>query len=213
MPQYPRGMRFEKRLRDGIEDGSITVAFRRWNRRQVVAGNRYRTGTGMVQMDAVDLVDPAAVTMADAGRAGYGSVDALFADLPGATGVPLYRLRFHKLAGPDPRDLLAADSGLSDQDVAHLRHRLERIDRLSSQGPWTAAVLETIAAHPGVRAADLAESLGWEVLPFKVNVRKLKSLGLTISLEVGYRLSPRGRAYLAATSANPRARGTGSRRR
>jgi hypothetical protein len=31
-----------------------------------------------------------------------------------------------------------------------------------------------------------------------VNVRKLKALGLTISLEVGYRLSPRGQAYLRA---------------
>jgi hypothetical protein len=33
-------------------------------------------------------------------------------------------------------------------------------------------------------------------LTFKANVRKLKSLGLTVSLEVGYRLSPRGRALL-----------------
>ena len=33
---------------------------------------------------------------------------------------------------------------------------------------------------------------------FKLNVRKLKALGLTESLEVGYRLSPRGAAFLAA---------------
>ena len=33
------------------------------------------------------------------------------------------------------------------------------------------------------------------MLPFKRNVRKLKELGLTESLEVGYRLSPRGEAY------------------
>ena len=32
---------------------------------------------------------------------------------------------------------------------------------------------------------------------FKLDVRKLKRLGLTVSLEVGYELSPRGRAYLA----------------
>jgi predicted transcriptional regulator len=31
---------------------------------------------------------------------------------------------------------------------------------------------------------------------FKANVRKLKALGLTESLEVGYRLSPRGEAVL-----------------
>jgi hypothetical protein len=42
----------------------------------------------------------------------------------------------------------------------------------------------------------LAERFGRERLPFKADVRKLKALGLTESLEVGYRLSPRGRAYL-----------------
>ena len=35
-----------------------------------------------------------------------------------------------------------------------------------------------------------------ERLPFKADVRKLKNLGLTISLGVGYELSPRGQAYL-----------------
>jgi hypothetical protein len=47
-----------------------------------------------------------------------------------------------------------------------------------------------------VRAPDLAASLGRETLPFERDVRKLKELGLTESLEVRYRLSPRGRAYL-----------------
>lgn len=37
-----------------------------------------------------------------------------------------------------------------------------------------------------------------EQRPFKANVRKLKELGLTESLEVGYRLSARGRALLDA---------------
>jgi hypothetical protein len=37
-----------------------------------------------------------------------------------------------------------------------------------------------------------------ETQAFKTDVRKLKGLGLTESLEVGYRLSPRGVALLAA---------------
>jgi hypothetical protein len=45
-------------------------------------------------------------------------------------------------------------------------------------------------------AATLAEELGQEKLVFKRNVRKLKELGLTESLEIGYRLSARGRALL-----------------
>jgi hypothetical protein len=52
-----------------------------------------------------------------------------------------------------------------------------------------------------VRAADLAASVGRETQPFKRDVRKLKELGLTESLERGYRLSPRGRAVLDALGA------------
>ncbi|MEJ7721115.1 MAG: hypothetical protein WKF58_12005 [Ilumatobacteraceae bacterium] len=39
-------------------------------------------------------------------------------------------------------------------------------------------------------------SPAFETAPFKLDVRKLKNLGLTHSLAVGYELSPRGRAYL-----------------
>jgi Mn-dependent DtxR family transcriptional regulator len=59
-------------------------------------------------------------------------------------------------------------------------------------------VLRLIAERPGVRAGDLAASLGRDQPSFKLDVRKLKKLGLTISLEVGYALSPRGQAYLDA---------------
>ena len=108
---------------------------------------------------------------------------------------------------PDPRAVLAADDDLGPDEVAALAARLDRLDRASSHGPWT-------ARHPGpdrqsgpaVRAGDLAASVGREMLPFKVDVRKLKNLGLTVSLDVGYRLSPRGAAYLAATAAADGAR-------
>jgi hypothetical protein len=42
--------------------------------------------------------------------------------------------------------------------------------------------------------------MGYDRPAFKLDVRKLKRLGLTESLEVGYRLSPRGRAYLTSGS-------------
>ena len=63
-------------------------------------------------------------------------------------------------------------------------------------------MLELISERPEVRAADLAEALGRERIPFKRDVRKLKELGLTESLERGYRLSPRGRALLGRLSGN-----------
>ncbi|MGH9117206.1 MAG: hypothetical protein ACRD0A_04825 [Acidimicrobiales bacterium] len=192
-------MLFEARTWPGIADGSITLTFRRWERRQAIAGHRYRTGGGIIEVDAVDVVDPSSVTDDQARRAGYGSGDALVADLRGTDELPLYRVAFHVVDEPDPRAVLAETDQLTDADVRGIDRRLDRLDRASPRGPWTAATLAIIAERPEVRAGDLAELLGRDRPAFKLDVRKLKNLGLTISLATGYRLSPRGQAYLRAT--------------
>jgi hypothetical protein len=193
-------MLFPKRLWPGIQDGSITVTVRRWRRLQAIAGRRYRTAAGMIEVEAVDEIQPADLTEADARAAGSPTVTALLGDLPQREDASLYRLRFHAVTEPDPRDELAADARLSADDVAALDRRLARLDGASATGPWTAATLALIKRRPAVRAAELAAELGRERAPFKLDVRKLKALGLTISLERGYRLSPRGRAYLRRTA-------------
>jgi biotin operon repressor len=190
---------FEQRLRDGLHDGSITVAFRRWRRVQVVAGHHYRTGRDMVAVDAIDVLQPADISTQDARAAGYSDIADLIADLRGDPALPLYRIRFKLLAGPDPRDALAADADLTDADIAAMGKRLARMDAASKHGPWTGPFLALIGERPAVSSALLAESLGWDRPEFKLHVRRLKAAGLTISLDVGYRLSARGRAYLAAS--------------
>jgi hypothetical protein len=186
-----------------IADGRVTLTFRRWKRRQVVAGHRYRTGHRIVgrviiEVDQVDEVDPAAISDAEAVRAGFPDAATLVAQLRGDADLPVYRIAFHAVDEPDPRAVLAATDDLSADDRAEIDRRLDRLDRASTHGPWTRAVLACIAERPATRAADLAESFARETQPFKTDVRKLKNLGLTESLEVGYRLSPRGSAFLAA---------------
>ena len=168
----------------GIADGSITVTYRRWRRPQAVVGGRYRTPGGFVVVDAVEVVP----------------VDAVPAGFPlrGDPGLPITRITFHRDDDDhDPRAALADDT---DLDVDALSARLARMDRTARTGPWTQATLEAIEASPGRRAADLAAALGRERDGWKRDVRRLKELGLTLSLEVGYRLSARGAAYLAATA-------------
>jgi hypothetical protein len=193
-------MQFEARLRQGIADGTITVAFRRWKRPQVVAGHRYRTGSGLADCVAIEEIALSSITAADARRAGYASRRAAIDDLQGRGEAPVYRVEFRAVDDVDPRTALAATVALSGDDVATIDARLDRFDASSSFGPWTAATLDAIAREPGRRAPDLAAAFGRETLPFKRDVRKLKELGLTLSLEVGYRLSPRGEAYLRSTS-------------
>jgi len=190
-------MQFEPRLRTGLHDGSITTAFRRWRRPQVVAGRQYRTGQGMVLAETVDIVTPAEITLAQAHDAGYPSLDSLVSDLRGDPSLPLYRIRFRPMDGPDPRDELAATATITDADATAIAARLARMDAASKRGPWTRDVLERIARQPGVVSTVLAAGLDWDRADFKLHVRRLKELGLTISLDVGYRISPRGAAYLA----------------
>jgi hypothetical protein len=194
-------VQFEPRLRHGIHDGSITLAFRRWRRCQVVAGHHYRTGLGMVLAETVDVVEPADITPKEARDAGFDSVKGLVDDLRGDPALPLYRIRFRPLDTADPRDELAATATLTETETAAIAARLERMDRASMRGPWTMQVLTQIASQPGVSSAVLAPELDWERADFKQHVRRLKALGLTISLDVGYRISPRGEAYLAAAAA------------
>jgi hypothetical protein len=193
---------FEKRLRDGILDGSITLAFRRWKRPQVVAGHRYRmgAGAGLAHVVSVSMVNPSEITHADAQAAGFPNLAPLLNDL-GVEAEPVYRIELCAAPEPDPRDLLSQSDILSHADLEALAHKLDRLDR---SRPWTRQTLAAIAAHPAVRAADLAQQLGWQDLhEFKLHVRKLKELGLTSSLLVGYELSPRGRAFLRASSRRP----------
>lgn len=194
-------MLFQARFWPLVADGSVTVTFRRWRRRQVIAGHRYRTGHRivgriMIEVDDVREVDPTRITDADARRAGFPDAETLVGQLRGEVDLPVYRIAFHVVDEPDPRSVLAASSELTVADREEIDRRLDRLDRASKIGPWTRAVLAAIAARPATRAADLAADFGRETQPFKTDVRKLKNLGLTESLEVGYRLSPRGRAYL-----------------
>jgi hypothetical protein len=175
-----------------IASGEVTVAFRRWKRPRVRRGGKQLTPVGVIAFDAVERVDE--ISPEDARRAGYDDPEAAWAMLRRREG-DLYRIEL-RVAGPDPRIALREDAVLDDGGRAEIDARLARLDRASTHGPWTAATLRAIAEAPGVRAADLAAGLGRERLPFKADVRKLKALGLTESLEVGYRLSPRGRAYL-----------------
>ncbi len=190
-------MLFEARFWPGIADGSITMAFRRWKQPRAVAGHVHRTPGGRVTIDSVAVVDPGAISGVDARLAGYETLDALTAALKGDPSLPVYRVAFHRLDGPDPRDELAAQDAVSPDELRQITERLLRWDR-SLAGPWTEQALRLIDAKPGCRAGDLAAELGRETVAFKTDVRKLKALGLTISLETGYRLSPRGVAFLNA---------------
>ncbi len=150
-----------------IAEGTVTVAFRRWRRPTVRPGGTLVTAIGVLAIDSIEETRLNAITLRDARASGHGSVADLKTELAKQREGSLYRIAFH-VQGADPRIALRSRIRLSADEVV----------------------------DPGVRAPSLAEEIGVETVRFKTNVRKLKSVGLTESLKVGYRLSPRGEAVL-----------------
>jgi hypothetical protein len=186
---------FRRTTLDGISNGTVTLAFRRWIRPSVRAGGTLLTPLGELEIRTVAPIAPEAISPAEATLAGYASRESLLADLGRRPDGDLYRIQLGTLR-PDPRIALRQSPATDPGEVRQLRERLRRLDDRADREPWTIRVLEVVEAHPGVRAARLCRLVGQELPAFKTNVRKLKALGLTVSLETGYRLSPRGAALL-----------------
>ena len=197
-------MLFQSRFVPGILDGSVTLSFRSWSSPRVKPGGSYRVGGAhLIEVDAVERVQVRALEDRAARRAGFADREELLAYLKRAAKRPLqessalYQVSFH-YAGPDDRRP-EQSAALSAEDLEALRAKLDAMDRRSRSGPWTRRTLAQIRRRPRVPASRLAAARGRETQPFKADVRKLKKLGLTISHEVGYELSPRGRAFLERT--------------
>jgi hypothetical protein len=183
-------MLFRRDILEGIAEGRVTLAFRRWRRAAPASGSSLRSPVGVLRLDRVTVVDEGDITPDDVRRTGL-SVDELRASLTGEGTLLRIELR---LAGDDPR--IALRQRLPEQlELGEIVARLARIDAASAQ-PWTTRYLQLIGDRPGIVSRVLARQVNAAVPPFKRRVRQLKELGLTESLEVGYRLSPRGRAVL-----------------
>jgi len=198
-------MQFRVSDREAIANGRITTTFRRWRSPQARVGGQYRLGQIVIEVTAVDQIEASEISVADARAAGHNSPAAALEAIHSNQrknadpNAPLYRVDFKCLGEqPDPRAILAAEAGLDSEELTTITARLAKMDSRARHGPWTRTTLEAISATPGRRAAELAAAQGRETQKFKTDVRKLKALGLTISLEVGYELSPRGRVVLDA---------------
>jgi hypothetical protein len=177
-----------------IKRGELDLAFRRWDRPRVKVGTQLRTAVGLVEVTSVERVAVSSLRADDARRSGAADLAALKAAVAYRDDRPLWRIGLRH-AGADPREALR-EQVPDESGILEIKAWLDRLDRSSAVGPWTRATLEIIDRSPGVRAPELAAELGRETQEWKRDVRKLKEKGLTESLAIGYRLSPRGEAVL-----------------
>lgn len=191
-------MLFKAAILELIREGRVTLAFRRWKRPTVKAGGTLKTAAGVLAIDEVAAIEPEDISDEDARRAGAADRTALLAELAQRSDDTLFRIAFHR-EGEDPRIALRERGAIDDDEWPALRQSLARLDRaVGDRTSWTTDCLRLIAVREGRTAGELAEALGWEKLTLKRRVRQLKALGLTESLQSGYRLSPRGQSCLLA---------------
>jgi hypothetical protein len=180
---------------EGIKSGIISLAFRKWNKLSVKKDSLIKTSVGLVQITDVHQCTLAEISEQDAINAGFADLRSLLAMLNKYSSGNIYRIHVNYYSA-DPRLALRAQTILTSEQLEQLKTKVERLDKLSKQGNWTAAILKVIGDNPKLKAADLAIKTGKEKDWLKLNIRKLKNLGLTISYEPGYTLSPLGVYFL-----------------
>jgi hypothetical protein len=179
----------------GIRDGTIHLAFRRWKKPSILVGTLLHTSIGLVEIQHIEIVDEGDITTEDVKKAGYDNKSQLMQSFRNTVGGNIYRIavRYHS---PDPRIELGEKIDLTDQEYDKILMKLSRLDANSKFGKWTNAVLNVIRNNPKKRAIELANMTGFPKEWLKINIRKLKNLGLTISFDEGYGLSLLGMEVL-----------------
>ncbi|MFT3899918.1 MAG: ASCH domain-containing protein [Gordonia sp. (in: high G+C Gram-positive bacteria)] len=188
-------MLISRPIADGIRAGTVAAQYRKWDSPRVTVGGTQVTSAGVVRFAGVTRVDDVdGISDEQARAAGMADADTLRAALAKSRrGAHVYRVDLVWVS-EDPRVELR-NTLPDDAECAQIATRLGRLDRRAT-GPWTRDILEWIRDNPRVVSTRLAEQRGVDRAAMKVDIRKLKALGLTISHDVGYQVSPRGEAYL-----------------
>lgn len=152
------------------------------------------TQLGVIGIDEVNIVELSQISESDIIRSDLETKEQLLAHL-GSPLHQIFRIKVHFI-GVDPRLELRNNADLNTAEINDINKKLDKMDRSNKDGHWTARVLEIINENPATLSGELAQILGLDKAKFKSMVRRLKGLGLTESLDVGYKLSPRGQAFV-----------------
>ncbi len=178
----------------------MTRTVRAWSRPQVRLGGRYAAGATMIEVTALTEARVSELTDEDAARSGFDSLSAMRHELERSARRPLepsevvWRIDFVAVGAVEPP---TPPGEPTDDDVARVGVRLAKMDAARAR-PWTIATLAAIRDHPATVSTQLAAILGRDCPELKADIRRLKALGLTQSLETGYRILPLGEAVLRA---------------
>ncbi len=179
----------------GIKQGKISLAFRKWKRPSVRKGTLMNTAVGQIEILDIKKIDQKKITEKDAVKSGFDKLEELIGLLNSRKGGQLYKIEV-RYASADPRIELRNNSKITQAEFEEIKTKLDRLDKYSRSGQWTGYILKAIEENPKLSAGELAQKTGKEKEWLKTNIRKLKNIGLTVSHNPGYTISPRGKSFL-----------------
>jgi hypothetical protein len=187
-------MLFKRPIIQLIRAGKVKIAFRKWVRPTVKSGGSLLTPAGLLRIQSVEKIAYSTISKSNIMKAGYSNRYEFDQALPLKRPGDIYRIRF--IREEDPRLGLRDNVHFSEEEVRTLEAKLNRLDSASPYGPWTRKALQLLSRRPNELAKVYAAALNVDKDWFKLNVRKLKNLGLTIGYPQGYDISPRGEELL-----------------
>ena len=188
-------MLFKQRQLEGIRTGKVTLAFRKWKSTELKRGSQLKTSIGLVEITDIAIINEPHINEIDAEKAGFPSLEALMHSVHVNKEGRIYKIHV-RYFGEDPRVRLRSKTKLGQGEISALKAKLLQLDKYSRNGFWTRDILLAIEENPKLRAADLATKTGKTKEWLKLNIRKLKNLGLTVSHDPGYELSDTGRLFI-----------------
>ncbi len=188
-------MLFKQAQLYGIKSGLVSLAFRKWKSARVRKGSLIKTSVGQIEILSITEIERGDISNEEAKSSGSKNLNELLNILDTRAQGQIFRIEV-KYHSPDPRIKLRQDIDINSEEINAIKRKLDQMNRFSKYGDWTFATLKLIASNPQLKAQFLAAQLGFEKAWLKLNIRKLKALGLTESHKVGYSISPRGRIIL-----------------
>jgi len=188
-------MLFKQKQLEGIRSGKVTLAFRKWKSTELKKGSLLKTSIGLVEITDLAIINEPHINAIDAEKSGFLNLESLLHSIHTNDTGRIYKIHV-RYYGEDPRLKLSNKSTLGQGEINALKAKLLQLDKYSRNGFWTKDILTAIEKYPKNSAAELSVKTGKTKEWLKLNVRKLKNLGLTISHDPGYELSPTGKLLM-----------------
>lgn len=188
-------MLFKQKQLEGIRSGKVNLAFRKWKSTVLKKGSLLKTAIGIVEITDIAVINEPHINEIDAQKAGFTDLESLLRSIHVNEIGRIYKIHV-RYYGEDPRLKLRDKKSMGQGEINNLLSKLSQMDKYSRNGFWTKDILIAINDNPRMSAAQLSEITGRSKEWLKLNIRKLKNLGLTISHDPGYEISPTGKLLI-----------------